>query len=221
MTEEEMILEEQIDQESTSEEVENYEEQTEQDATNSLDSILAGVNELLEQSASYNAYMEENQSEPENSIVAYDNGNAVALSDLDAIAAQAANSSVYPGTWTGSILDYFSAVMRQNPGKHYVAFRNSQYSYFLFYGDDLTFSDGVVSGSADYVEYNYNNNNYVVTRGNNNVNINISSGVVYTDLNSAYGALEGATEITLQTVLLVSVLVCLGFSLLCRILFRR
>lgn len=221
MTEEEMILEEQIEQEVAPEEVENHEEQTEQDTANSLDDILAGVNELLEQSSSYSAYLEENQPEPENPIIAFDNGNAVAVSDLDAIAVQAANSSVYPGTWTGSILDYFSAVMRQNPGKHYVAFRNSQYSYFLYYGDDLTFADGVVSGSADYVEYNYNNNNYVVTRGNENVNINISSGVVYTDLNSAYGALEGASEITLQTVLLVSVLVCLGFSLLCRILFRR
>lgn len=219
--EEDMILEEQIEQETAPEEVENYEEQTEQGATNSLDDILAGVNELLEQSSSYNAYLEENQSEPENPIIAYDNGNAVAVSDLDAIAVQAANSSVYPGTWSGSILDYFSAVMRQNPGKHYVAFRNSQYSYFLYYGSDLTYSGGVVSGSADYVEYNYNNNNYVVTRGNDNVNINISSGVVYTDLNSAYGALAGASEITLQTVLLVSVLVCLGFSLLCRILFRR
>lgn len=221
MTDEEMIFEEQIEQETAPEEVENYEEQTEQDATNSLDDILAGVNELLEQSASYNAYLEESESEPQSEIIAYDNGNAVAVSDLDAIAVQAANSSVYPGTWTGSILDYFSAVMRQNPGKHYVAFRNSQYSYFLYYGDDLTFADGVVSGSADYVEYNYNNNNYVVTRGNDNVNINISSGVVYTDLNSSYGALDGASEITLQTVLLVSVLVCLGFSLLCRILFRR
>lgn len=218
---EELILEEEMEDESTVEEVSNNEEQTEQDSSGSLDDILAGVNELLEQSASYNAYMEENQSEPENPIIAFDNGNAVALSDLDAIAVQAANSSVYPGTWTGSILDYFSAVMRQNPGKHYVAFRNSKYSYFLYYGDDLVFSDGVVSGSADYVEYNYNNNNYVVTRGNDNVNINISSGVVYTDLNSAYGALDGASEITLQTVLLVSVLVCLGFSLLCRILFRR
>lgn len=221
MTEEDMIFEEQTEQEVTPEEVENHEEQTEQGATNSLDDILAGVNELLEQSSSYSAYLEENKSEPENSIVGYDNGNAVAVSDLDAIAVQAANSSVYPGTWSGSILDYFSAVMRQNPGKHYVAFRNSQYSYFLYYGDSLTFADGVISGSADYVEYNYNNNNYVVTRGNDNVNINISSGVVYTDLNSAYGALDGATEITLQTVLLVSVLVCLGFSLLCRILFRR
>jgi hypothetical protein len=221
MHEEDMILDEQIEQEFVPEEVENYEEQTEQDATNSLDDILAGVNELLEQSASYNAYLAEGESEPQNEIIAYDNGNAVAVSDLDAIAAQAANSSVYPGTWTGSILDYFSAVMRQNPGKHYVAFRNSQYSYFLYYGDGLTFADGVVSGSADYVEYNYNSNNYVVTRGNDNVNINISSGVVYTDLDSSYGALAGATEITLQTVLLVSVLVCLGFSLLCRILFRR
>lgn len=221
MSEEDMILDEQIEQEFVPEEVENYEEQTEQDAANSLDDILAGVNELLEQSASYNAYLEESESEPQNEIIAYDNGNPVAVSDLDAIAVQAVNSSVYPGTWTGSILDYFSAVMRQNPGKHYVAFRNSQYSYFLYYGDDLTFLDGVVSGSADYVEYNYNNNNYVVTRGNDNVNINISSGFVYTDLNSAYGALDGATEITLQTVLLVSVLVCLGFSLLCRILFRR
>lgn len=221
MPEVDMILDEQIEQEFVPEEVENYEEQTEQDAANSLDDILAGVNELLEQSSSYNAYLEENQSEPENPIIAYDNGNAVAVSDLDAIAVQAANSSVYPGTWTGSILDYFSAVMRQNPGKHYVAFRNSQYSYFLYYGDDLTFADGVVSGSADYVQYNYDNNTYVVTRGNDNVNINISSGIVYTDLNSAYGALAGASEITLQTVLLVSVLVCLGFSLLCRILFRR
>lgn len=219
--EEDMILDEQTEQDSTPEEVENYEEQTEQGATNSLDDILAGVNELLEQSSSYSAYLEESESEPQSEIIAFDNGNAVATSDLDAIASQAANSSVYPGTWSGSILDYFSAVMRQNPGKHYVAFRNSQYSYFLYYGDGLTFSDGVVSGSADYVEYNYNNNNYVVTRGNDNVNINISSGVVYTDLNSSYGALDGASEITLQTVLLVSVLVCLGFSLLCRILFRR
>lgn len=221
MMEEDMIFEEQIEQETAPEEVENYEEQTEQDSINSLDDILAGVNELLEQSSSYSAYLEESEPEPENQIIAFDNGNAVAVSDLDAIATQAANSSVYPGTWSGSILDYFSAVMRQNPGKHYVAFRNSQYSYFLYYGDDLTFSDGVVSGSADYVQYNYNNNYYVVTRGNDNVNINISSGVVYTDLNSAYGALDGASEITLQTVLLISVLVCLGFSLLCRILFRR
>lgn len=221
MNDEEMIFEEQIEEEFTPEEVETYEEQTEQDSANSLDDILAGVNELLEQSSSYSAYLEESEPEPESEIIAFDNGNAVAVSDLDAIAVQAANSSVYPGTWSGSILDYFSGVMRQNPGKHYVAFRNSQYSYFLYYGDDLTFSDGVVSGSADYVEYNYYNNNYVVTRGNDNVNINISSGVVYTDLNSAYGALDGASEITLQTVLLVSVLVCLGFSLLCRILFRR
>ena len=218
---EELILEEETKEESTVEEVPTNEEQTEQGATSSLDDILAGVNELLEQSSSYSAYLEEGEPESENPIIAYDNGNAVEVSDLDAIAVQAANSSVYPGTWSGSILDYFSAVMRQNPGKHYVAFRNSQYSYFLYYGDGLTFADGVVSGSADYVEYNYNNNNYVVTRGNDNVNINISSGVVYTDLNSAYGALDGATEITLQTVLLVSVLVCLGFSLLCRILFRR
>lgn len=219
--EEDMILEEQPELEVITDEVSTNEEQTEQDTANSLDDILAGVNELLEQSSSYSAYLEESEPEPQSEIIAYDNGNAVAVSDLDAIAAQAANSSVYPGTWTGSILDYFSAVMRQNPGKHYVAFRSGQYSYFLYYGDDLTFSDGVVSGSADYVQYNYNNNNYVVTRGNDNVNINISSGVVYTDLNSSYGALDGASEITLQTVLLVSVLVCLGFSLLCRILFRR
>lgn len=219
--EDDMIFEEQMEQSSTENEVLIDEEQTEQDSSSSLDDILAGVNELLEQSASYNAYLEESESEPQTEIIAYDNGNPVAVSDLDAIAVQAANSSVYPGTWSGSILDYFSAVMRQNPGKHYVAFRNSQYSYFLYYGDDLTFADGVVSGSADYVEYNYNNSNYVVTRGNDNVNINISSGVVYTDLNSAYGALDGASEITLQAVLLVSVLVCLGFSLLCRILFRR
>lgn len=221
MTDEDLILEEQTEQDATENEVEAHEEQTEQDANNSLDDILAGVNELLEQSASYNEYLAESESESQSEIIAYDNGNAVAVSDLDAIAVQAANSSVYPGTWSGSILDYFSGVMRQNPGEHYVAFRNSQYSYFLFYGSDLSYSDGVVSGSGNYVQYSYNNNNYVVTRGNDYVDINISSGVVYTDLNPSYAALDGASEITLQTVLLTSVLVCLGFSLLCRILFRR
>lgn len=221
MMDEDMMFEEQTEQNSTTDEVLTDEEQTEQNSSGSLDDILAGINELLEQSSSYNAYLEESESEPQNEIIAYDNGNAVAVSDLDAIAVQAANSSVYPGTWSGSILDYFSGVMRQNPGEHYVAFRYSQYSYFLFYGSDLTYSDGVVSGSGDYVQYSYNNNNYVVTRGNDYVNVNISSGVVYTDLDSSYAALDGASEITLQTVLLVSVLVCLGFSLLCRILFRR
>lgn len=221
MPEEEMILNEQTEQESTPEEVENYEEQTVQGATDSLNDILAGVNQLLDESASYKSVLEAQESERQSEIIAYDNGNPVALSDLDAIAVQAVNSSVYPGTWSGSILDYFSAVMRQNPGKHYVAFRNSQKSYFLFYGDDLTFVDGSVTGSGDYVEYSYNYDNYIVTRGYDNVNINIGSGIVYTDLSPAYGALEGASEITLQTVLLVSVLVCLGFSLLCRILFRR
>lgn len=219
--EDDMIFDEQMEQDSITDEVLTGEEQMEQNSSSSLDDILAGVNELLEQSASYNAVLENDESEPKDEIIAFDNGNPVAVSDLDAIAVQAANSSVYPGTWSGSILDYFSAVMRQNPGKHYVAFRNSQYSYFLFYGDELAYSDGIISGSGDYVQYSYNDNYYVVTRGNDNVNINISSGVVYTDLNSAYGALEGASEITLQTVLLVSVLVCLGFSLLCRILFRR
>lgn len=218
---EDLILEEQTEQDSSTDEVLTNEEQTEKDSANSLDDILAGVNELLEQSSSYNAYLAENESEAQNEIIAYDNGNPVSVSDLDVIAVQAANSSVYPGTWSGSILDYFSAVMRQNPGEHYVAFRNSQYSYFLFYGSDLSYSGGVVSGSGDYVQYSYNDNNYVVTRGNDYVNINIGSGVVYTDLDSAYGALEGVSEITLQTVLLTSVLVCLGFSLLCRILFRR
>ena len=115
MMEEDFVFEEQTEKESTTDEVLTNEEQTEQDSSGSLDDILAGVNELLEQSASYNAYMEENQSESENPVIAYDNGNAVAVSDLDAIAVQAANSSVYPGTWSGSILDYFSGVMRQNP----------------------------------------------------------------------------------------------------------
>ena len=122
---EDLILEEQSEQESTVEEVPNNDEQTEQDSSSSLNDILAGVNELLEQSASYSAVLENEESERESEIIAFDNGNPVALSDLDAIAVQAANSSVYPGTWSGSILDYFSAVMRQNPGKHYVAFCNS------------------------------------------------------------------------------------------------
>jgi hypothetical protein len=82
MPEEDMIFEEQQEQESTVDEVQANEEQTEQDATNSLGDILAGVNELLEQSSSYSAYLEENQSEPENSIIAYDNGKPMHANNL-------------------------------------------------------------------------------------------------------------------------------------------
>ena len=49
--EDDMIFEEQTEKESAVDEVLTNEEQTEQDATNSLDDILAGVNELLEQSS--------------------------------------------------------------------------------------------------------------------------------------------------------------------------
>ncbi len=52
MMEEDMIFDEQTEQESTVDEVLTNEEQTEQDSAGSLDDILAGVNELLEQSSS-------------------------------------------------------------------------------------------------------------------------------------------------------------------------
>ena len=94
MSEEDMIFEEQTEQNSTPDEVLTNEERTEQDSTSSLDDILAGVNELLEQSASYNAYLEKSEPEPENQIIAFDNGNAVAVSDLDAIAAQIGRAHV-------------------------------------------------------------------------------------------------------------------------------
>ena len=47
MSEEDMILDEQTEQDSVDEVLIN-EEQTEQDSSSSLDDILAGVNELLE-----------------------------------------------------------------------------------------------------------------------------------------------------------------------------
>lgn len=62
--EEDMILEEQTEHESTVDEVLTNEEQTKQDSNDSLDSILAGVNELLEQSASYNAALEMKNQNP-------------------------------------------------------------------------------------------------------------------------------------------------------------
>ena len=46
MMDEDLILEEQTEQESTVDEVLTNEEQTEQDSSSSLDDILAGVNEL-------------------------------------------------------------------------------------------------------------------------------------------------------------------------------
>ena len=143
--EEDMIFEGQTEQESTTDEVLTNEEQTEQDSSSSLDDILAGVNELLEQSASYNAYLEESEPESQSEIIAYDNGNAVEVSDLDAIAVQAANSSVYPGTWSGSIWTIFPPLCGRIPASITLHSEIVSIVIFLYYGDDLTFADGVVS----------------------------------------------------------------------------
>lgn len=141
---------------------------------------------------------------------------------VDEVAPIADYGSVYPGTWTGSILDYFAGVVRKHPGTHYVAFRADQHNYYCYYSADLTSSGNVVQGSAPYLHYQTSTNygSSSLTRGEGSISVDCSHHFVYTDLIDSCAELEGVIGVTWQTILALGAVAALGLWLISRILWR-
>lgn len=138
---------------------------------------------------------------------------------LDALATV---GSVYPGSWSGAVLDYFSRVMAQNPGKPYVAFRESRYLYSLYFGDGLTCSNGVFSGSGlSYLRYDSDSSSYVVHRGQGSLNVDASQAFAYSNLDPMYAAFAEERGAFYAQMGIFFACVALGLWVLSRILFRR
>lgn len=96
--------------------------------------------------------------------------------------------SAYQGSFNSTALNYFTGVMMNNIGKDYVAFRGSQYVYYLFFGDDILFSGSRFTGSdLSYVSYNSYDGTF--ERGTDSLSINPNSTVVYSNVDDTYANL--------------------------------
>lgn len=93
--------------------------------------------------------------------------------------------SAYQGTFNSTALNYFTGVMMNNLGKDYVAFRGSQYVYYLFFGDDITYNGSrFISDSASYVSYNSYDGTF--ERGTDSLSINPNATVVYSNVDDTF-----------------------------------
>lgn len=114
----------------------------------------------------------------------------------------------YGGAWSGSVLDYFSGVMRGHPFNDYVCFRMDQYTYVLYYGVDITFNNGYFVGSdLHLITYNTNrnNNDYVSFADNQTLSFS-ADGIFYSNVYSNAAQLEGVR--TIEYIIVGCVLVC-------------
>lgn len=93
--------------------------------------------------------------------------------------------SAYQGSFNSTALNYFTGVMLNNIGKDYVAFRGSQYIYYLFFGDNITYNGSrFISDSASYVSYNSYDGTF--ERGTDSLSINPNATVVYSNVDDTF-----------------------------------
>lgn len=179
----------------------------------SMSDLLEDVNEFIPPAIS--------TPEPSDQPVADDQISdlPVSVMALDEAAALAAATGVYPGSISSTVLDYFSGVMLQNPGVPYVVYRADRYLYYLYFGEGISYSNGVFSGSGKYVCYD-SESSYTISRGEGSVNVNGSSGFVYTNLAEDYAALSAEQEALGSKSIFFGLCVLLGLCIFFRIFFR-
>lgn len=126
--------------------------------------------------------------------------------------------SAYQGTFNSTALNYFTGVMMNNIGRDYVAFRGSQYVYYLFFGDDILFSGSRFTGSdLSYVSYNSYDGTF--ERGTDSLSINPNSTVVYSNVHDSFANLvevKNVEETRSQAIVTASI-----FLLLCVLWFFK
>lgn len=126
--------------------------------------------------------------------------------------------SAYQGTFNSTALNYFTGVMMNNLGKDYVAFRGSQYVYYLFFGDDITYNGSrFISDSASYVSYNSYDGTF--ERGTDSLSIDPNATVVYSNVDNTFSnfvEVKNSEETRSQGIITASI-----FLLLCVLWFFK
>lgn len=138
------------------------------------------------------------------------------------ISAISVSGSAYNGTFNSSAYNYFESIILKHVGVNYVAFRGSQYNYFLFYGDNLRLNGSTFSGSGlSSVTYNtHSGDNTVTINTNDSLSINAGTAFIYSNLGDNYGSFTEVEQAKYSKVLSLSVIALFGLYILAWI-FKR
>ena len=127
----------------------------------------------------------------------------------------AINGNVYSGSYNSTIISLWNGLLQNNIGKDYLAYRASQYEYYIFFGEGFEYSGGEFTGSGTYHYYNTYGNKYGYDVGSDSFSVDPGSNYVYTNVCSDFPGLEverGLLYEQIQIVMLGSVLFIIMFK---------
>lgn len=138
------------------------------------------------------------------------------------ISAFSVDGSAYNGSFNSTAYNYFESIIIKNSGVNYVAFRGSQYNYYLFYGDNLTLNGSTFSGSGltSVLYRTQSGDNTVTVTKNDSLSINSGTAFIYSNLGDNYGSFTEVETAKYTKVLSLSVIALFGLYTLAWI-FKR
>lgn len=125
------------------------------------------------------------------------------------IATYAINGDVYAGSYNSTAYQIWTGILQNNVGKDYICFRQSQYEYTMFVGEDFTYSGGTFAGTGDYYRFNTYQNNYGYETGTDSFTIRTGGSYVFTNVDESFPALQNERDLVyaeIQTMLLIALL---------------
>ncbi len=133
----------------------------------------------------------------------------------------AVRGDVYPGTYNSTIISVWNGLLNNNVGKDYVAYRSSQYEYYIFFGEDFQVSGSTFSGFGSYYYLNTYSNGYGYSYGSDSFSVDASNGYLYTNVSPDFPSLDNDRGLIYEQVQTVLLIALLGISVLRRILVRK
>lgn len=126
----------------------------------------------------------------------------------------ALNNNVYAGSYNSTILSIWNGLIQNNVGKDYLAYRSSQYQYYIFFGEDFSYSNGRFTGSGTYYSLNTQSNGYNYGVGKDSFSVNVSDAYVYTNVTSDFPALDNDRGLIYEQIQAVLLIALLSFNVL-------
>lgn len=171
-----------------------------------LDQELEVIEEVTEEVTEQDSVVEYNIEFPDQIVTYQANEDDYNFADYGTYAV---NGDVYAGSYNSTILSIWNGLLSNNVGKDYVAFRSSQYQYYIFFGEDFEVSGTRFSGTGNYYALNTYSNSYGYTFGSDSFSVDCSEGYLYTNVSEDFPSLDndrGLIYEHVQTVLLIALL---------------
>lgn len=156
----------------------------------------------------------------EDSAAAYVDDELLDYSSLmpEAITPFSVTGAVYQGTISTTYLEYFKGFLLNGDNLPYVIFRSDAYNYYMFYGKELSLSGYRFTGSGKYIRY-YTQTG-LIYRGTDTVNIDATSGFVYSNMSDDFPSIYEERQIFNEKIIIIMLCVFVGLWVLGKLFFR-